>query len=285
MEEWKYVGLVAETIDGVDKSCSVVAKRMSKDIPNFNSAHIQNSHDTSLLLKDMRSALSHFKGGRILATNGHGRFHHFTYGLCRIADYISNRYCYVHIDHHWDSARYRENNNTNEIGCGSFVPYIMDNTHAESVVFLGVDVKNRSMSLLYDNQAREINNSCDSIAEMVDGEFDFEDLERLVSSIKQDDVYVTIDLDVMNFKEVITGYDRGNLSRVGLFEALKLIREYKRIIGADITGYSSDNEDLERSVCIDIRKSGYFVETVEKKSCIERTMQLYLELAGFLTRF
>src|SRR3989338_2936835 len=276
MIEWNYIGLVAETIDGLDKSCLDVVKRMRKDIKPFDIFNINRLTNADLLLGNMESILKDFRGCRILATNGHGRFHQFTYGLCKMADYVSKEYCYVHIDHHWDSARSLTSSNCNAISCGSFVPYIMENTNAKSVAFLGVDVRSWSKFDYYDDKVREITNMCASIAERNDGKFAYWDLENLVNSIQQDDVYVTIDLDVIAPKEIITGNDRGKLSRDGLFEALKLIMSNKRIIGADITGYSSDTGDLERTLGMNLSELGFFECRKEKKACIERSMQLYL---------
>lgn len=284
MVEWNYVGLVAETTDGLEKSCLDIANMMRKDIKPFGISQIEKLPKASSLLREMESNLKLYKGNRIFATNGHGKLHQFTYGLCKMADSVSKEYCYVHIDHHWDSARSFNSSKDNTINCANFVPYIIENTNAKSVAFLGVDVKNRNFADNYDDKVQKIQENCVSIAERSNGRFDFLDLENLISSIQQDDVYVTIDLDVMAPKEVITGYDRGKLSRDGLFDALKKIRETKRIIGADITGYSSDIGDLERTFGMNLSELDFFKRSKEKKACIERSMQLYLDLASFLTK-
>src|SRR3989339_177768 len=43
-------------------------------------------------------------GEEKLVVYGSGRYHHYTYGLCKLADRISNDYGYIHFDHHNDYA-------------------------------------------------------------------------------------------------------------------------------------------------------------------------------------
>ena len=37
-----------------------------------------------------------------LVLYGSGSLHHYTYGLCRLADKLSKNYAYIHFDHHDD---------------------------------------------------------------------------------------------------------------------------------------------------------------------------------------
>jgi arginase family enzyme len=67
-------------------------------------------------------------------------------------------------------------------------------------------------------------------------------IENLLSRIKMDDVYVSIDLDVMSSAEVVTNFDQGDLCLEELLELLHEIMAEKNIISASVLGYSGTRD-------------------------------------------
>jgi len=70
------------------------------------------------------------EGERALVVYGSGEYHHFTYGLCMLANRISDDFCYIHIDHHhdwWDHYN-------DSIDCGNFVRAIFEDTNVKKDV-------------------------------------------------------------------------------------------------------------------------------------------------------
>mgnify|MGYP001562760775 CR=1 FL=1 len=73
-----------------------------------------------------------------LCFSGHGKYHHYTYGLCRaLADQRSNKYGYIHIDQHHDMWGDSEGWSFRRLNCGGFVKSIRGNTNASQVLTIG----------------------------------------------------------------------------------------------------------------------------------------------------
>lgn len=165
---------------------------------------------------------------RVLALYGHGGYHFFTYGLLKHAGGLVDDMGYIHIDHHHDSwfIDYKT------LSCGAFVKQIYYDTHV-------CDSKGRLLYLGNDGGASKdiwLQNALFG-GELTEGS----NLEKRLESMKVHDVYVTIDLDVMRKGEVRTAFERGNLRLNELKSILKKIKQQKRIISADICGFTETN--------------------------------------------
>lgn len=243
---WKRIGIALDLNE--DTSCWRMALSMKKRFDNFEIMWLKNIKKEDLYKNNLLKStqIINPEESRIMATIGHGSYHHLSYGLCKLADSLSKGYLYIHIDHHIDSWR-PEHLLLNEgiINCRNFVPYILEDTNAVTALFLGDNFNLLKPDWGYD-KARKLlgKKECKYMKEMASGKFEINDLERLLDSVNVEDVYVTFDLDVMHAKEVITGYDRGVLSKSGLFEAIEAIKKHKKIIGADIAGYSTGRDDI-----------------------------------------
>ncbi len=285
---WKKIGLLVNK----DLSCKEIADNMNSESKRITPVG-NNKLKAEKLQSLIHNAFKSENGNRILATIGHGGYHHLTYGLCKRADILSSNYCYVHFDHHCDSWRYEKQSKARIINCANFVPYILEETHASSVLFLGSHpdlgikdddnyvLKNRHMSLM-ENKA---------------GHFNLKTLEFIVNELGCDDVYISCDLDVMIEDEIITSYDRGSLRKNGLLEAISVIKEKKRIIGADIVGYSTDRSDISRTIYAitgPIHIEGRLLLPIKDyKICLpnkdsirlkEKSMKLYEDIASLITK-
>lgn len=181
-----------------------------------------------------------------LVVYGSGRKHHYTYGLCRgIADKLSKKYTYVHIDEHTDMG--------NEIGpafsnsylsCGNFVTDILLDSNAETSLHIGqsyafcrqngwtkraTKLKDLMFSLNLKYKKKNINSVRDLFAAMLP------------------EIYVTLDLDVLN-EYMMTDFSPGNLSLEELLDTLTKIKQKRKIVGMDICGLGEDVNIDKRSI-------------------------------------
>src|SRR3989338_6215552 len=241
MENWQHLGLEVMQNKIYDASSREISKAMEQTLPDFKTETInfrkkgKGSSDINKKLLD-----------EILTITGHGTFHHLAYALCQYADKISKRYSYVHIDKPCDSWRTPEEARLGKLNCANFVPFIMEDTNAQNVLYLGSHIIEEDPEIFEDNLLMQKYEKSISLKENVSGFFREEKLARSIDALEED-VYISIDLDVMEEYEVITGYDRGRLTRDGLFDALSRIKNKRRIIGADIVGYSPFFEDMRKS--------------------------------------
>lgn len=178
--------------------------------------------------------------GKNLVLYGDGNCHHFTYGLCRLADKISDEYCYIHIDHHFDAYG---DPNKNNLNCANFVGQILSDCHVYSkntrghkfyAIFIGSMPDARFMN--------SFSLSCDNAFNERELKKSTKRLELILGNMP-DDAYVTMDLDVMAESEIYTEYQshKGMLKR-NLLDILGIIKSRKRIIGADVLGYTHRNQ-------------------------------------------
>lgn len=175
-------------------------------------------HVNSTIASEIKRRLG-YADKKTLAVYSSGFFHHYTYGLCKLADKLSKEYFYIHFDHHSDYSTIH----SDYLACGGFVGEILRDTNAQSAFFVG------SLPLASNNtRANFIQKSgrgkkIDSLDEV---------LEKT-----PEDVYISFDLDVMADNEILTDFDRGTLKTDGLLNMISAIKQKKRIISADILGY------------------------------------------------
>lgn len=182
--------------------------------------------------------------GSNLVMYGHGRYHHFTYGLCtEIADRQSDEYVYIHIDKHHDS--YLEHDGY--FDCGSFVRNILQDSNAKKVRYIGSKLPYELNATLEWTPIPE-----DTIRCMWGTDLDRENYQKALVDLLSgtpEDAYVTIDLDVMLAESVTTGtgeeWGNGTLDLETLEKMLDYIMARKRIIGCDIIGFSGDEDDAK----------------------------------------
>ena len=252
MENWQHLGLEVMQNKIYDASSREISKAMEQTLPDFKTETINfrkkgkgySEINKKLLEEILTKELTKNYDKKLLTITGHGTFHHLAYALCQYADKISKSY--VHIDKHCDSWRTPEEARLGKLNCANFVPFIMEDTNAQNVLYLGSHIIEEDPEIFEDNLLMQKYEKSISLKENVSGFFREEKLARSIDALEED-VYISIDLDVMEEYEVITGYDRGRLTRDGLFDALSRIKNKRRIIGADIVGYSPFFEDMRKS--------------------------------------
>lgn len=207
--------------------------------------------------KDVKNAIKKHvmieQGQRILALNSDGHFHHFTYGLCRLADQINEEYCYIHIDQHhdwWWNHKQRPHA-YEKFSCGSFVEKIFQNTNVRKKIRNLMFIGNRFESLLEsvpESKKNELLGRCLFESQLYDSNTrQYKDgWLKIVENMLNDshnNVYVSMDLDVLHGNDFLTEYEPGIMRSVQLMQALTLIKMKKNIIGADVVGYVGRNKE------------------------------------------
>jgi arginase family enzyme len=191
---------------------------------------------------------------------GNGAYHHYTYGLCSVlADRRSDAYAYIHLDQHHDMW----NDTKEDLNCGRFTRSLLQDTHAQMVILCGirkVDDDCKGKDILY-------------VPHNINYPENFKSILRNVP----DDVYVSIDLDVLTSKEMQTGWPDGLMPFETLEENIMQILGSKRVIGADILGWNKTK--LRRDESLQVYKR--LVQLFTKKQ--ERAWQK--RVSHVLTRF
>lgn len=102
---------------------------------------------------------------------------------------------------------------------------------------------------------------------------DMESLQEKLEAMRADNVYVSIDLDVMHRDEVKTAFERGSLRLEELENILRQIKKQKRIISADIVGYTESYKPYS------IYNAQNYAEPP-----FEQSMHVYQNLAELIVR-
>lgn len=191
---------------------------------------------------------------KVLALCGTGSLHHYTYGLCMLANSRSRSYGYIHIDHHNDYSSGIYENNT--LSCGSFVKQVLEETNVSDARFIGPIGDIRLINYPQIRKPEQIKPK---------------NLEELLRRLPRE-VYLTIDLDVMDNEEISTDWDQGFLKRDELFGIVSMIRAKKEVIGADVHGLST------------VIASQYRINSNDKyvKEAVGKGLSLYEGIASIL---
>lgn len=169
--------------------------------------------------------MSHLANERILTAMGHGMFHHYTSGLLEIiADSQSKAYTYIHIDNHPDNQhRYSK-----LIDCGHFV-------HPKMAKNLKYIVGIGPRSKRWNKEVFDISFQ----GGPTKNKYPISTLKSILNEIPTEDVYVSCDLDILNWFEMSTEpkWGNGDMSLSKLVEIIQTIDNQKNIISADKIGY------------------------------------------------
>lgn len=222
MESWKIVVLKHD--DASEEIGSFFKKVWSDGIIEKNIGEVNTAKKEEIAEK-IGEAIGELEG-KILTLYGKGDFHHYTYGLCKVASHKSKSYIYLHADHHTDASY----NNANTLGCGAFVKHILKDLGAKDVLLIGPVYPENGLKpkvipedILISRKAKK-------------------ELRKILKEKKQKDAYLSSDLDLLAKEEVSTNYARGELRLKHLLDVIEVTKEEKNIISADILGYA--NQDM-----------------------------------------
>lgn len=191
---------------------------------------------------------------------GSGDFHHVTAFL--LAQALENKpgaVTLIHFDNHPDWVKFEKGTH-----CGSWVNRALEHPQVQKVITIGVcshdlrlpEWKGANLTLLsqgllelypYDHAPSRVKNDygTNPSFEQVDGHLRWKTIrtigeqnfiDQLLSRIRTQTVYLTIDKDVLAREDAITNWDQGCMRLPYLLSIIKEISRKHRIIGADVTG-------------------------------------------------
>lgn len=177
-------------------------------------------------------------GKKRIVLYGHGRFHHYTYGLYLNATKGIDSHGYIHFDNHSDYKGYPETSD-DILGCGAFVKELLKDSGAKAALFVGskppLEGTHQPHPSLSEDQLRKRKH-------FLRRGLNYDNLEERLSELP-DDVYLSFDLDVLAASEILTGFDQGTMTVKELTEILGIIKAKKNIISADVLGFSGRRKD------------------------------------------
>jgi Arginase family len=198
--------------------------------------------------------------GSRLCFMGSGDFHHVTaFLLTHALQNSPGPTTLIHFDNHPDWVNFEKGTH-----CGSWVNRALEHPQVEKVITIGVcshdlrlpEWKGANLTLLsqgllelypYDHAPSRVKNdygtgaSFDQVGRHLRwktiraiGEQNF--IDHLLSRIKTQSVYITIDKDVLAHEDAITNWDQGYMRLPYLLSIIKEISRHHRIVGADVAG-------------------------------------------------
>ncbi|WP_027094201.1 arginase family protein [Cohnella thermotolerans] len=172
---------------------------------------------TQEALAEIRRRLSARKANGITYI-GSGNYHYVSYAFL---SEIDRPFSLVLFDNHTDAKR--SDNLPGLLTCGSWVAEALTRLpQLQQVVWVGVHTGS-----LPDNP---------SIRSKMVWLPDLEHPEQLLSSLVANDIYISIDKDVLDEADAVTNWDQGKMRLKQLIMALHSLVENKNIIGIDVCG-------------------------------------------------
>lgn len=157
-----------------------------------------------------------------------GNYHYITKFW---TDKIKKNFDLIVFDHHTDM---KESMFWNLLSCGSWVKEVLDtNTYVKKVILIGPAGK-------YINQIEDKYRN--KVIALNEEEIKNKDISQLAESLDiKEPIYISIDKDILDEKEIKTNWDQGSFSLKELEEIIKNIINSKDVIGIDICGECSEN--------------------------------------------
>lgn len=237
-----------------------------------------------------------FTGGRQnprLFFLGSGDFHHVTALLLAVTlETCEQPVTVIHFDNHPDSVDFR-----NGLHCGSWINRVACESKVRHIITLGVcsrDLRNlrgkgANFSLIAQNRLAlfpynhppsrvsgnfgsgtcftQVGNRIhwQTIADIGETKF----IEKLLACITTEDVYITVDKDVLAREDCETNWDQGVMRMAYLLTLLDAIGAGHRIIGADVTGDYSRPHYAGNLWARFIKRAEIYLDQPKHKVCEE----------------
>lgn len=268
---------VFNDVDGsVTASCSLLDDlsliKMEDSIYTVGPPKMCDEKRKHVLSEDATNNYSsiHKENDFLLVINGSGNFHHHTYGFCRgLVEQDKKPYTVVHFDQHGDAK-----NVSNELACGNYLVNLTnDSEYVQKAVIIGASVMiadSQGMdttalkleteiypyaisegSFLHMDEVPDIDVKKGEIAFGQALKVSFHRIkeegieqisQRAINRMKTDDVYITVDLDVLTKDYVETEWGNGFMTLDQLLTSIKAIKSEKNVIGLDICGTNGKDE-------------------------------------------
>lgn len=160
---------------------------------------------------------------------GNGNYHYVTYLLM---ERVKQPFSLVLFDHHDDMMDRGEP----LISCGSWVAFALrNNPYLEKVCLVGVNEQNMSPVMT------QMNGDQPRVKWITEQRLQEIPLNEIASEIRTflgqtEDIYISIDKDVLYKKEAFTNWDQGNMTLVQLLYILETLVQHYLVTGMDICG-------------------------------------------------
>lgn len=154
---------------------------------------------------------------------GNGNFHYLTFP---IFENFSKKASLIVFDHHHDGGILPYEG---LVSCGSWIKNLVEqDSNVDKVYIIGASKK------LLDNVFED-----EKIILLCEEDFTREKFAKLVSEIEANNIYVSIDRDILSKEVLETNWDQGIFSLEDLLYCISYIREEKNIFAMDICGDKS----------------------------------------------
>lgn len=155
---------------------------------------------------------------------GNGNYHYVTYLLLKE---VKIPFTLVLFDHHTDMM---EVPSESLVSCGSWVLRALKKLpYLKKVIIIGANDELISPIMRSDN-SRVFVLSEEEIKQGIDVE------KHLISQLVTDNVYISVDKDVLAWSEVNTNWDQGNMKLHQLTNVIHYLCENKKVCGVDVCG-------------------------------------------------
>jgi arginase family enzyme len=189
---------------------------------------------------------------------GSGNYHYMSYVL---QAKIDKPYTLVLFDHHTDTL---PSPSDNIISCGSWVLESLQHLPMLKKVFI-IGVSEEAIHHIPDSIHNRVvlytKNSLQSDLTTI--------TKSIIKNISTESVYISMDKDVLNKKDALTGWDHGSLQLKQMMKMVKALIQYKDIIGVDVCGEYPINpaneyrDDTKLAVIKNNRTNGVILEYVK----------------------
>lgn len=205
------------------------------DISDLNGIFAMCSYENIEILK-MRAEKFSFP---MISIFGSGNFHYLTYAVLKN---LNKKSAVIVFDHHDDFENFEYPNFTS---CGSWIfDLIENNQFVTQVLVLGSDVENKNLKTFEDSKLKVLKEK----------DLSFEKLKSTLSCVNTENIYLSIDRDILSENELKTDWDQGNISVHFLCECISYIASNFKIIGADICGdldfHSENSPEFKNSISV-----------------------------------
>lgn len=205
------------------------------DLESIPSTNLLCELDTLKIISEMMSKLK----GNAIHYLGSGNYHYVSYLL---QSKIEQPYSLILFDHHTDTL---PSPSENLISCGSWVlDSLQKLPMLKKVYMIGVseDALKHIPESVLDRVVYYTKSSLHRNMKAI--------AKSIIKSIPTESVYISIDKDVLDKRDAVTGWDHGTLRLKELLNMLKFFIEKKQLIGLDICGefpMRSANENLREA--------------------------------------